>query len=188
MPLEVEQKFWIDDATVLARRLDEIGAKPGPPLVQADEYFAHPCRDFAHTDEALRIRAMGQSYCLTYKGPKLDPQTKTRRELEIPLSGGPEIAQQFRELIVALGFRPVAVVRKDRRAAHVVFNGFDVNLALDDVPPLGRFVELEISAADAVLEPAQQALHQLAEQLGLTRNERRSYLELLLQRAENPPV
>ena len=44
-----------------------------------------PCRDFAQTDEALRIRTVGDTSFVTYKGPKLDATTKTRRELELPL-------------------------------------------------------------------------------------------------------
>ena len=85
MKLEVEQKFAVPDLGQLQTRLLELGAKAGEPQLQVDQYFAHPARDFAQTDEALRIRRIGQSNFVTYKGPKIDATTKTRRELELPL-------------------------------------------------------------------------------------------------------
>ena len=56
--------------------------RPGEPAEQVDTYFSHPARDFAATDEALRIRSIDQENFVTYKGPKLDATTKTRREID----------------------------------------------------------------------------------------------------------
>src|SRR4029079_17138635 len=82
---EVEQKHRVDDTGALTDRLAALGVAIGPPAVQVDQYFAHPCRDFASTDEALRIRTTGGASFVTYKGPKVDKTTKTRREIELPL-------------------------------------------------------------------------------------------------------
>ena len=93
--------------------------RSGPAIGQSDRYFAHPSRDFARTDEALRIRTVGASSFVTYKGPKIDVTTKTRRELELPLDPGDADGSQFAELLTALGFTPVAVVRKQRCPFHI---------------------------------------------------------------------
>jgi adenylate cyclase class 2 len=177
---EVEQKFRVDDLNSLQARLRSLGAQFHPAVVQVDRYFAHPARDFAKTDEALRIRQVGERNFVTYKGPKLDRTTKTRREIELPLSDGNAAAESWAELLKALGFAPVAVVRKTRRTATLQFQGWEVEAALDEVDDVGRFAELELSADEHNLDAAREALAQLTARLELIASERRSYLELLL--------
>jgi adenylate cyclase class 2 len=180
---EVEQKFAVRDFAAIEATLRERGVELAAAVEQADRYFAHPARDFATTDEALRIRQVGEENRITYKGPKLDAVTKTRREIELPLALGPAHAQQFGELLIALGFSPVAIVRKRRRIGKLEHAGFSVEIALDDVEQVGQFVELEISATAATLDAARKALLEIAIALGLKEVERRSYLELLLAQA-----
>jgi adenylate cyclase class 2 len=55
---------------------------------------------------------------------------------------------------------------------------------LDDVERLGTFVELEIIADEEHIERAKKQLERLAQELELSKPERRSYLELLLEREE----
>src|SRR6185295_14932137 len=107
MSFEVEQKFPVTDLPALEARLAGVGAREEKVLSQVDQYFAHPARDFARTDEALRIRRVDAENLVTYKGPKLDAATKTRREIELPLAPGDQGAKSFAELLQALGFRPV---------------------------------------------------------------------------------
>jgi adenylate cyclase class 2 len=180
MKYEVEQKFRLADRAALASRLTDLGATLGSAIAQVDRYFAHPARDFARTDEALRIRSVGAENWVTYKGPKIDSATKTRRELELPIEPAEAGAARFAELLAALGFTPVATVRKWRRTAIVPWSGRDVELVLDEVDAVGQFCELELSADDAELDDAREALAALAAHLGLTDSERRSYLEMLL--------
>jgi len=182
MNYEVEQKHRIDDAAALASRLEERGVKLGSPAVQMDQYFAHPARDYAVTDEALRIRTAGGSSFVTYKGPKLDVDSKTRRELELPLASTDSDGASFGELLQALGFKPVATVRKKRRPFHIQHRGHEVEGALDDVDGVGTFAELELQADDSSLEQAKQIISELADELRLGAQERRSYLEMLLER------
>jgi adenylate cyclase class 2 len=177
MKLEVEQKHRVTDAAALTSRLAEHGAVWGEPIVQLDEYFAHPARDFAQTDEALRIRTVGGESWVTYKGPKLDSTTKTRRELELPLAAS---HAEFAELLAALGFRSVRTVQKTRRPFELQHEGQIVHGAWDEVDAVGTFVELELMAEDATLSEAQQCITSLATLLALGPSERRSYLELLL--------
>jgi len=180
MNFEVEQKHRVDDLDRLVARLAERGAMLGSPQAQVDQYFAHPARDFARTDEALRIRAVGDASFVTYKGPKVDANTKTRRELELPLAPEDADGRQFAELLAALGFTLVATVRKTRRPFVLASGRYHVHGALDDVAQLGTFVELELAADETGLDEARQAIAALATDLQLGPSERRSYLELLL--------
>jgi adenylate cyclase class 2 len=179
MKYEVEKKFPVDDLNEVVAKLEELSATFSEPVVQVDRYFAHPVRDFASTDEALRIRSVGTENCVTYKGPKIDATTKTRREIELPLASGTERADEYTELLQVLSFRPVAEVRKKRRAAQLVWRDFPVEIALDTVEQVGTFVELEIQADKESLDRAKQSIENLAGRLGLAKSERRSYLELL---------
>jgi adenylate cyclase, class 2 len=180
MRYEVEQKFPAADLAALERRLADLGAKVSDRRVEADRYYAHPSRDFATTDEAMRIRTTDSSAFITYKGPKLDATTKTRREIDLALPAGQ--AEAWAELLEALGFRPVAEVRKERRKAHVDWQDRRVEISLDEVQEVGSYVELELVADDEGLASARACIAALAHELGLTASERRSYLELLLER------
>jgi adenylate cyclase, class 2 len=180
MHIEVEQKFRVDDPAEFLRRLAALKVTLGEPQAQADLYFAHPARDFAKTDEALRIRRVGEANFLTFKGPKLDATTKSRREIEISFAAGETEAHGLGELLTALSFRPVAEVRKQRRSATVPWEGRPVEVVLDDVSGVGTFAELELSSDEHDMPAAQECIVSLAEQLGLMNSERRSYLEMLL--------
>lgn len=190
MHFEIEQKFRVADFAEVRRRLAALGATPGDALDQADCYYRHPVRDFAATDEAFRLRRVGDANCLTYKGPKIDATTKSRFEREAPLADGAAAAEACDEILRRLAFEPVATVRKRRHTFHLQRDGLAVEAALDDVEGVGRFVELEAaveveSADDPLVADAKAALATLAAQLDLARSERRSYLELLLSAADS---
>lgn len=182
MTYEVETKFRVDDLRTTERALLGLGAQIGEPRVEVDAYLQHPARDFSRTDEALRLRQVGDTNTVTYKGPKVDATTKTRLELELELPRGPDPAARFLELMQRLGFTRSVVVRKERRKSIVDWGGGAVEVALDAVEELGPFVELEAAAEESGLDGARRRLAALAERLGLTRSERRSYLELLVAR------
>ena len=179
MAYEVEMKFPVHDRATLETRLAGLGAAIVAPQSEVDVYFAHPARDFAKTDEALRIRRKGSSNFVTYKGPKIDALTKTRREIDLPLPPGEQTAQAWTGLLEALGFVAVGEVHKSRRKAHVVWQGRSVEVSLDDVQGLGVYVELELIAKADHLDAARANILSLAEALGLEGSQRQSYLELL---------
>ena len=182
MRYEVEQKFPVRDLEIVESKLLVMNAVVSATQEEIDTYYAHPSRDFAVTDEALRIRRVGSATWITYKGPKVDTTTKTRREIELPLLGDPKLVGDWPSLLEALGFSPVAEVRKSRRKANVPWQDREVEAALDDVNDVGTFVELELGADQSGLEAARDCIASLAEALGLRQSERRSYLELLLER------
>jgi adenylate cyclase class 2 len=178
---EVEQKYAVADAAALIARLLELGVTLGPAVAQRDHYFNYPARDFAQTDEALRLRQSGASSYVTYKGPKIDATTKTRREIELPLPAGAAEGEAWPELLQALGFRSVADVRKQRRKGTLRWKNFEVEFVLDEVAEVGTFCELELQAEESGLAAAKECLAQLAKVLHLAQPERRSYLEMLLE-------
>ncbi len=182
--LEIEVKYPDADFGDLERRLAAWGAAEGEPCDQADLYFNAPDRDFARTDEALRLRRVGEANRVTYKGPKRDARTKTRAEIEVGLDSGAAAAADFARLLTHLGYRPVTVVRKRRRTFHLERDGFPIEVALDEVEGLGRFAELEIQAPEECLAAARAALLTAAGELGLKDQERRAYLQLLLEKEE----
>lgn len=182
MQFEVEQKFLVSDLSALEHKLASAGAVFVDTIVQVDRYLAHPSRDFAQTDEALRIRQVGDANFITYKGPKIDTTTKTRKEIELPLHDGGEEAERWVAIFAALGFAPVAQVRKQRRCGQLLWQNAEVEIALDHVDELGDFVELELSAEESSVDEAKATIQSLADELGLAQSERRSYLELILEK------
>jgi adenylate cyclase, class 2 len=185
--LEIEQKFANVDFAAIEKRLAEWNARLGEEHIEADHYFNAPDRDFARTDEAFRLRRIGSANFLTYKGPKQPGTVKVRTELEIPLRDGDEAAGQFMQLLAHLGYRAVAVVRKRRRMYHLERGGFALVVCLDEVEELGRFAEVEIVALDERVDAARSVLTDTVAALGLTNLERRSYLNLLLNKHLSEP-
>jgi adenylate cyclase class 2 len=179
--LEIEIKYRVREFAAIEAQLRRWKTELHEERDDVDEYFQAPHRDFAKTDEAFRLRRIGSANLITYKGPRTDATTKTRLEIEIPLAEGDGPAKDFEKLVQALGFRPVALVRKRRRVFALSRDGFDVEVCLDHVEEVGDFVELEIVAPPETLEAARTVLLQMANELGLEEKERRSYLEMLLE-------
>lgn len=189
---EVELKFPLARGAAVEAALGTLAARFRPAIEQADVYFSHPSRDFAETDEALRLRREGDGVAITWKGPRIGLAAKTRREIELPLAAFPQAAggsatlEAWSELLTALGFRRVWEVVKCRRPARVAWQGREVEVAIDTVTGLGDFLELEIVASEEEIPLALACLQSLAAELGCGPPERRSYLEMLL--AARPPV
>jgi adenylate cyclase class 2 len=187
---EVELKFHVADAAALERQLADLGGRFASPIEQIDRYFAHPARDFAVTDEALRLRRVGDDVAITWKGPRLGVGAKTREELELGVAAvtspagtasGSDTIDRWTTLLEALGFPQVREVAKRRRPVRVAWNGVEIEAAVDHVAGIGDFVELELLAEADGISQATEQLESLAAALGCTHPERRSYLELMLE-------
>ncbi len=185
MVYEVEMKFPV---------LGPLEFQWENPIEEADTYYAHPCRDFALTDEGLRIRQCnGTSDILTYKGPKIDSETKSREEIEFRLVPG--TCDDCRKLLESLGFTPVETVRKFRKSAKRIHENREFHLLLDSVPVLKdrglpyEFLEIETFADHDTLHEARESLLRFArtliEQGRLGESVRKGYLEMILE--SNPP-
>lgn len=141
-------------------------------LRQEDDYYDHPQRSFAVTDEAVRLRRecrAGETRCsFAYKGPNMARHGQSREELETAVGDAAVMAAALERL----GFCPAGSVHKTRRA----FEKGDVTVCLDRVDGLGCFFEIEILNA----EDAPARLEALLEELAFLpfREESRTYLEL----------
>ncbi|WP_430504838.1 class IV adenylate cyclase [Haloparvum sp. PAK95] len=184
---EVELKVRADLDRV-ERRLEELDAADRGAKRQVDTYYDAPHRDFAETDEALRIRETtplsgegeeddsdhDASTSLTYKGPLVEAASKTREEHETTVADPAEA----RAIFDGLGFEPAAEVRKERHFYEL--DGYTVTL--DDVEGAGRFVEVEREADAESLEAVRRGAADVLERLGLDAADqiRTSYLGLIL--------
>ncbi|WP_405304349.1 class IV adenylate cyclase [Methanobrevibacter sp.] len=175
--IEVEVKAKIDNFEDMEKKLSELGAEKTKKEFQEDIYFNSPVVDFAKTDEALRIRTTKQNddenIFITYKGPKIDAKSKTRKEIEM----GIEEAEKCSEIFEAIGFKKVRTVRKNRQ--YYSYENFEISL--DDVEGLNPYMEIEIALEDGSdYNSAQNSIFELFSKLGITDGfERTSYLELL---------
>jgi adenylate cyclase class 2 len=167
--VEVKAKAPIE----ILDRLNEISSKLSGIENHLDVYFSGP-RDFSVTDEALRIRRKESGAYLTYKGPKLDRQTKSRKEVTVRIDD----PSAMEDVLLSLGFCRFAIVKK-RRAKY---SYEDMTIAVDDVEGLGRFVEVECIAGSD-WEKKRDSVLSLISTLGCTELITSSYLELLLQQA-----
>ncbi|ERG88478.1 MAG: adenylyl cyclase CyaB, putative [halophilic archaeon J07HX5] len=157
-------------------------------ITQADTYYQAPDRDFADTDEALRIRietpgdtapeslsarTSDARVLLTYKGPLIDPESKSRAEAETPVAD----ATALERILTGLGYEPTATVHKRRDRYRVE----ECAVVLDRVEGLGEYVEVE-TETDADVETARERAVAVLEQLGLDPADqiRTSYLGQLL--------
>jgi len=181
MSYEVEVKYRLANVDQLERRLAERGAARRPAIVQEDTYLSHPSRDFALTNEALRLRCVMEENQITYKGPRRRGPTKTREEIEIGVAPGDDARRDTFRLFEKLGFHHVATIRKTRTPFHLTVDRHDIEIMLDQADGLGDFAEIEtVAAAESDLPDAQAAILAMADQLGLTEVEPRSYLRMEL--------
>jgi adenylate cyclase class 2 len=172
-PVEVEVKARVDELAPVRERLTSMGFELAGKQTQTDTYYQHPARDFAETDEALRIRRTVDQARLTYKGPKLDAVTKSRREIDTQLTDVSAMAS----VLEALGFEAAGTVRKDR----TVFARDPLTVTLDEVEGLGTFVEVE-QVARTDIDATRERVREIADELGLSDYTRRSYLRLVLEK------
>ncbi len=170
--LEIEFKSACGDLSAVKRKIMELGGTFQKTETEEDHYFAHPARDFARTDEALRVRSAGGKYYLTYKGPKLGGPAKTRLEHQVAVASG----EETEKILHQLGFGHLGTVRKTRQ----LYTLGDATICLDRVEELGDFVEIEMLGEDR--RAIEKKLTAQAAELGLSGFITSSYLEMLLQK------
>jgi adenylate cyclase class 2 len=172
---EVELKVRADHDTLREQLTDADATRVGT-VEQVDTYYDAPDRDFAETDEALRIREErgdDATICLTYKGPLVEAESKTREEAETAVAD----PDALHDILTGLGYEPAATVRKER--TRYDYRGYTVTL--DSVEGLGEFVEVETATTDDIAT-AREGAREVMKTLGLDPDEqiRTSYLALLL--------
>lgn len=141
---EIEVKLLIKNPEQAGRLLLNLGLLKVDTCIEDDYYFNHPCRNFAESDEALRLRSRNcgssRTHVLTYKGPReiALSRVKVREELEVYLDerGFTEI----KAILSRLGFKQVTCFTKKRE----IYSGRGVKASIDLLYGVGYFLELEL--------------------------------------------
>lgn len=181
--IEVEVKLPLFRRSATEKKLRDLGFEAGDLVRESDMYYNSRSHDFMETDEALRIRLSDNmtrltSGCiLTYKGPKMDTISMTRKELETEIGS----RENCDAILNCLGFVPFFPVNKLRQYYHKD----RVEACVDQVEGLGSFLELEIlvekeSGREEALKKIETILHDL--DLSLSESTTLSYLCMLLKK------
>ena len=174
---EVEIKLQCFDKIGLTKKLLDIRAIKISVEKNHDIYYNHPNRDFLSTDESLRIRSVKDAIELTYKGKKIDPNSKTRQELTVLVS-----SMEIAEILDKLNFDIGGEVIKNRE----IWNFDDIVITLDEVQDLGNYFELEIGSVNKnEIKYLVNKLHDLINKLGYDPQKqiKESYLELIRRKS-----
>ena len=139
MCIEIEAKLKVDSHEEIIKKLTELGAEFLAEQLQTDSYFDDANRTLTETDRCLRLRRQSagdeEKVFLTYKGAREKDEFKKRREIEIEVGD----ADSAEKLLSALAYEKVLVFEKRRR----IWRLGDCKIALDELPLLGSFVEIE---------------------------------------------
>ncbi|AEF96424.1 class IV adenylate cyclase [Methanotorris igneus] len=175
--VEIKAKINEDELENIKKTLEELGFEKIEVKEQIDIYFNGIDRDFAKTDEALRIRKENDVWFITYKGPKIDKISKTREEIEVKIEDG----YKMEKILEKLGFKKVPPIRKIRE----IYKKEDIEASIDNVDGVGLYLELEKTIKDEKeKDTALNLLMDTLKSLNISsdRLERKSYLELLHKR------
>jgi len=139
MCIEIEAKLKVDSLPEIERKLNELGAEFLAEQSQSDAHFDDANATLTAADRCLRLRRAttgdSERFLLTYKGAKEKSDFKKREEIEIEIDD----ADLTQRLLSRLGYEKVFVVEKKRRLWRLG----DCEVALDQLPLLGSFVEIE---------------------------------------------
>jgi len=156
MCAEIEAKLKVDSLPEIERKLPGLGAEFLAEQLQTDYHFDDANTTLTKTDRCLRLRKQivgkGESFFLTYKGAKEKSNLKKRQEIEFEIKD----ADSVRKLLSALGYEQVLAIEKKRRLWQLG----DCEVALDRLPLLGDFVEIE--------GPGEEIIANAQEKLGLS--------------------
>lgn len=178
--IEVEIKLPITDKAVIEAGLLKLDFALGHLVKESDTYFNSSVYDLREKDMALRVRKCENittgksSTVLTYKGPKLDDISMTRKELETEVAD----ADVCEQILFGIGFQEMYPVRKLRQYYHYE----NVTACIDQVEKLGDFLELEVIVEkEEEREKALKQIENMLKALGHSREEttRTSYLSML---------
>jgi adenylate cyclase class 2 len=148
MNIEIEAKLKVDSLEEVKRKLIEAGAEFGQEQLHLDSYFDDANTTFKKSDSCLRLRRLlvgkSERFFLTYKGAKEKNEFKKRQEVEIEVENG----DSAEKLLLLLGYNKSLVFEKKRRVWR--FGGCEV--ALDELPLLGTFVEIEGRSSEKIAD------------------------------------
>lgn len=152
MAVEIEAKMRLHQPDALITRLHEFGATLTHQISETNSYFDTAEGTLKCTDQGLRTRvevtnAGGPdetiTTTITHKGPRTMGQFKSRVENEVVVDNARDAAL----LLGALGYHHVLSFEKRR----IRYRLDGCHVELDELPIIGRFVEIEGESDEAVL-------------------------------------
>jgi adenylate cyclase class 2 len=149
MPIELEIKLKLDDHEPVRARLREIGAKRLGEVLETNTFFDTPDRTLKSQDRGLRLRtstlaATGAAkHIITYKGPRAPGAIKRREEIEFAIDQPDRAVALFK----GLGYTDTFTFEKRRESWPVD----DCLVELDELPHLGKFIEIEGPSEASIL-------------------------------------
>jgi adenylate cyclase class 2 len=149
--IEIEIKAWLDDLFAARCALEALGATRVGEALERDLYYGPENKapreiDLAR-DPVFRLRNSGEKWLVTAKRREIEEGVERNDEVEFAVSD----AAAFREFAQRLGFRPFAVKRKKSEK----FALGRASIGLNEVDPLGNFIEVEILLEDGAPEEEQ---------------------------------
>ena len=141
MATEIEAKMKVDNFEPVRTRLKEVGATRAGSVLETNTFFDAADRSLVSADKGLRLRRKRddrtgeEAFVITVKGPQQKGALKSREEAEVGVDDG----DAARAVLAALGFDPTIAFEKRRESW--VLDG--TKIELDEVPVLGKFVEIE---------------------------------------------
>ncbi|MHA2272798.1 MAG: class IV adenylate cyclase [Candidatus Hodarchaeales archaeon] len=194
LPIEFEMKVLVDNSPEwVYTRLKEQNCTHIKDLREVDYYMDTPERSFASKDQAFRARIskdmtnpeIPDRLEITFKGPKIDKISKTREELGFIVKGN-DVSGVLN--FQRLGFSEVFEICKNRSLWR---HPRESLISVDNVDELAPdcYVEAEIISEnltdkEQLIEELTGMLTELLDCNGELRSERRSYLELVLNRSQ----
>lgn len=146
MYIEIEAKLKVDSFKGIEKRLKALNAEFLRERLHTDAYFDDEKSSLRKSDSALRLRhqliGRRDQVVITYKGPRRKGRFKQRQEIQFEVSD----AEQAETFLGAIGYKRTLVYEKKRRVWHYR----DCEIALDELPLLGKFVEIEGPGAQRI--------------------------------------
>lgn len=152
MAVEIEAKMRLHHPDALIAKLEEHGATLTHQISETNSYFDSPQGNLKSTDQGLRTRVevanagtpeQTITTTITHKGPRTMGQLKSRVESELVVDNARDAAM----LLGALGYHHVLSFEKRR----IRYRLDGCHVELDELPIIGRFVEIEGSSEASVI-------------------------------------
>ena len=169
--IEIEIKAQITNNEDIKNKISAKGATLKGTKYQHDILLDPPQTDFSKTDQVLRIRNTDGNWKLDYKTPRLDNETKSRKEFSLKIEDG----KQLRDIFRWMDFKIVGEIEKTRETYHLN----DMKINLDNVTHLGTFIEVEVMGNEQNFEDTKKTIFTFLNELGIKETIKKDYLELL---------
>ncbi len=150
MAVEIEAKMSVTDHERVRGVLRERSAQEKGQVLETNTFFDADDRTLLAADKGLRLRVQrdtaggAEKYIITYKGPRQPGALKSREEAELEVANPTDAIR----LLAALGYKQLVSFQKKRETWELG----KCKVELDEIPYLGKFVEIEGPSESAVMK------------------------------------